>query len=64
MAHSNYVHCGGEFVPMSKRIMNKVCSCADDCAIKNDCQDTDSIHVNYDDAGKVVKIYRENRTKD
>ena len=45
---------------MSKRIMNKVFSCADDCEIKIYYQDTDSIHLNYDDVPKVVKRYKEN----
>ena len=44
---------------MFKRIMNKVFSCANDCCIKLYGQDTDSIHSNYDDVGKVSKVYRE-----
>ena len=44
---------------MSKRIMNKVFSCADDCDIKVYYQDTDSIHLKYDDVNKVVKRYEE-----
>ena len=39
--------------------MNKVFSCADDCKIKIYYQDTDSIHLNYDDVDKVVKRYKE-----
>ena len=39
--------------------MNKVFSCADDCNIKIYYQDTDSIHLNYDDVDKVVKRYKE-----
>ena len=42
---------------MSKRIMNKVFSCADDCDIKIYYQDTDSIHLNYDDVDKIEKKY-------
>ena len=57
--HFNYVHCGVEIKNMSKRIMNKVFSCADDCDIKIYYQDPDSIHVNYDDVDKVVKRYKE-----
>ena len=38
--------------------MNKVFSCADDCGVKV-YQDTDSIHLNYDDGDKVAKIYKE-----
>ena len=33
--------------------MNKVFSCADDCDIKIYYQDTDSIHLNYDDVDKI-----------
>ena len=33
LTHFNSVHCGVEILNMSKRIMNKVFSCADDCAI-------------------------------
>ena len=59
LSHFNYVHCGVEILNMSKRIMNKVFSCADDCDIKIHYQDTDSIHLNYDDVDKVVKRYKE-----
>ena len=37
--------------------MNKVFSCADDCDIKIYYQDTDSIHLDYDDVPIVVKRY-------
>ena len=30
LSHYNYVHCGVEILSMSKRIMNKVSSCADE----------------------------------
>ena len=40
--------------------MDKVFSCADDCAIKTYYQDTHSIHLNYDGVDTVVKIYKEN----
>ena len=56
LSHFNYVHCGVEILNMSKRIMNKVSSCADDCDIKVYYQDTDSIHLNYNDVDKVVEI--------
>ena len=42
---------------MSNIIMNKVCSCADDCGVKIYYQDTDSMHLNYDDVHKVVERY-------
>ena len=34
LPHYNYVHCGVETLSMSKRIMNKMFSCADDCGVK------------------------------
>ena len=59
MEHFNYAHCGVEILSMSKRIMNKVFSCADDDNIKIYYQDTGSIHLNYDDVDKVVARYKE-----
>ena len=44
LSHFHYVHCGVEILSMSERIMNKVFSCADDCAIKVYYRDTGSIH--------------------
>ena len=45
---------------MSKRIVNKVFSCADDCDIKIHYQDTDSTDSNYDDVDKIGNEYKEN----
>ena len=59
MSHFNYVHCGVEILSMSKRIMNKVFSCADDVNVKIYYQDTDSIHLNYDDVPKIVERYQQ-----
>ena len=59
LSHYKYVNCGAEMLSMSKRIMYKVFSCADDCGVKFYYQDTDSIHLNYDDVDKVVKGYKE-----
>ena len=58
LSHFNYVHCGVEILSMSKTIMNKVFSCAYDLHIKIYYQDTDSIHLNYDDVDKVVERYK------
>ena len=44
---------------MSKRIMNKVFSCADDCGIKIYCWVTDSIHLNCDGVDKTENQYKE-----
>ena len=52
LSHFNYVHCGVEILNMSKRIMNKVLSCAGDCDIKIYYQVTGSIHLNYGGADK------------
>ena len=59
LSHYNYVHCGVEILSMSKRIMNKVLSCANDCAIQVYYQGTDSIHLNYDDVPRIVGRYKD-----
>ena len=59
VSHFDYVHCGVEILSMSKRITNKVFSCADDLNIKIYYQDTDGIHLNYDDVDKIVDRYEE-----
>ena len=59
LSHYNYVHCGGEILSMSKRIMNKVFSCANDCDVNIYYQDTDSIHLNDGDVDTFVKIYKD-----
>ena len=59
MSHFNYVHCGVEILSMSKRIMNKMFSCADDCKVKIYYQDTDSIHMNYDDVPILCEYYKQ-----
>ena len=53
LSHFNYVHCGVEILNMSRRIMNKVFSCAGDCDIKVYYQDTASIHLNYENVAKI-----------
>ena len=58
LSHYNYVHCGVEILSVSKRIMNKVFSCADDWNVKIYYQDTDSIYLNYGDVDTVVKRYK------
>ena len=58
LSHSNYVHCGAGILNMSKLILNKVFSCADDCNIKIYYQCTDSIHLNYEDVDKFENIYK------
>ena len=58
MSHYNYVHAGVDILSMSKRIMNKVFSCSSDCGVKMYYQDTDSIHLIYDDVDKIVERYK------
>ena len=64
MSHFNYCLCGVEIVSVSKRIMNKVFSCADDHSIKIYYQDTDSIYLNYNDAAEVVNKCEEKYNQD
>ena len=59
LSHFNYVYCGVEISNMSKRIVNKVFICADDLNIKIYYQDTDSIHLNYEDVGTIVEIFKD-----
>ena len=59
MYHLKYVHCAVEILPMSKRIMNKVFGVSNDCGVKMYYQDTDSIHLNYDDVDDIVKRFKQ-----
>ena len=59
MSQYNYVHAGVETLSMSKRIMNKVFEVSNNCGVKVYHQDTDSIHLNYEDVDKIVNHYRE-----
>ena len=58
LSYVNYIHCDVECLPVSKRIMNKVVPCCDDCSIRTLFQDTDSIHLIYDDVNKNVDRYK------
>ena len=64
MSHFKYVHCGVEVLSMSNNIMNKVFDVSNDCGVKIDYQDTGSIHLNYDDANRIVKIYKQKYNQD
>ena len=55
MSQYNCVHAGVEVLSMSKQIMNRVFSCADDCDVKISYQDTDSIHLKCDEVDEVVE---------
>ena len=60
LSHFNYVHCGVEMLNMSKQIMNKVFSCADDCDIYIYIyyQYTYSIHLSYGGVDKIENVYK------
>ena len=60
----NYVHAGVDIFSMSKRIMNKVFDASYDCGVEIYYQDTDPIHLNYDDVDKLVNRYNENYKQD
>ena len=64
MSHFNYVYCGVGIVSMSKGIMNKVFDVSNDCGVKIYHQYTYSIHLNYDDVDKTVKIYTQQYNQD
>ena len=49
---------------MSKTIMNKVFSCADDLGITIYYQDTDNINLNYDDVPKIIETYKQKYDQD
>ena len=57
LSHYDYVNCGVEILSMSKIIMNCVFDSANHCGVKLYYQDTDSIHLHYDDVNKSVKRY-------
>ena len=59
LSHYNSVHCGVEILSMSKDIMNCVFHVSNDCGLKIYYQDTDSVHLNYDDVNEIIKIYKE-----
>ena len=56
--HYNYCHCGVEILSMSKRIMNEVMCLAEDFKLSIYYQDTDSMHINYEDVEKLEKEFK------
>ena len=58
LSHFNRVHCVAEILSMSKKLMDCVFGCANDCNVKVYYQDTDSIHLNYDDVNTIVNRYK------
>ena len=55
--HFNYASCGVEILSMSKRIMNEVMCLAEDKELTAYYQDTDSIHMDYDDVAILKKEF-------
>lgn len=55
--HFSSPQVGSEILSYSKRIMNRLMCCADDIGVKIYYQDTDSIHLAYEDVEKVEKAY-------
>ena len=47
--HYDYVNCGEETLSTSKRIMNQVLALAEDEGLNIWYQDTDSMHINYEE---------------
>ena len=62
--HFNYVHCGVEILSMSKRIMNEVMTLAEDKQLNIWYQDTDSMHINYEDVEVLAKEFKYKYNRD
>ena len=56
--HYNYVQCGVEILSMSKRIMNEVMCLAEDLDLKIYYQDTDSMHINYEEVDTLAAEFK------
>ena len=57
--HCNYCHCGVEIISMSRRIMNAVMTMAEDFNLSIYYQDTDSMHINYEET-QILSKYQKN----
>ena len=64
LEHFNNAHIGVEVLSKSKNIMNKVMCLAEDLKLKMYTQDTDSIHINYDEVAILEKHYNNNKKYD
>ena len=62
--HYNYCHCGVEILSMSKRIMNEVMTLAEDFKLSIYYQDTDSMHINYEDVEILSKEFKNKYNRD
>ena len=56
--HFNYSHCGVEILSMSKRIMNEVMTLAEDGGLNIWYQDTDSMHINYEEVELLALAFK------
>ena len=61
--HFNYVHIGCEILSTSKRIMNEVMCLAEDLDLNMFYQDTDSIHIVYEDVEVLAKAFEDKYNK-
>ena len=57
LEHFNNAHIGVEVLSKSKNIMNKVMCLAEDLKLKMYTQDTDSIHIDYDEVAVLQEHY-------
>ena len=62
--HFNYVHCGVEVLSTSKRIMNEVMCLAEDEGLSIFYQDTDSLHIIYDEVEKLRKAFKRDEKRE
>jgi len=62
--HYNYCHCGVEVLSMSKRIMNEVMTLAEDLKLSIYYQDTDSMHINYEEVDTLAKEFKNKYNRD
>ena len=64
LSHYNCVLCEVEILSMSKHMMNCVFDCANECNVIIYYQDTDPIHLNYDDVDKLGERYKDKHKLD
>ena len=62
--HFNYAHCGVEILSTSKRIMNEVMTLAEDLGLSIWYQDTDSMHINYEEVELLAKGFNHTYNRD
>ena len=62
--HFDYYHCGVEILSMSKRIMNEVMTLAEDEGLNIWYQDTDSMHINYEEVELLALAFKSKYNRD